>query len=322
MADFIVTGGAGFIGSNLVAALNERGVDDIIVVDELGVDEKWKNLVGLRYEDYIDKDIFRESVRRDEIAPPRTIFHLGACSATTETDADYLADNNYRYSREMCEWALRAGTRFIYASSAATYGDGSKGYSDADEVTPALEPLNMYGYSKQMFDMWILKNRLQDLVVGLKYFNVYGPREEHKDEQRSVVSKAYRQIQETGKVRLFKSYRPEYADGEQVRDFVYVKDAVEVTLAFHADLAISGIFNCGTGSARTWNDLVKAVFAALDRKPHIQYIDMPESIRDQYQYHTEADMGKLREAGYDKPFTSLEDGIRDYVQNYLVNITL
>jgi ADP-L-glycero-D-manno-heptose 6-epimerase len=180
----------------------------------------------------------------------------------------------------------------------------------------------MYGYSKQMFDMWILKNRLQDLVVGLKYFNVYGPREEHKDEQRSVVSKAYRQIQETGKVRLFKSYRPEYADGEQVRDFVYVKDAVEVTLAFHADLAISGIFNCGTGSARTWNDLVKAVFAALDRKPHIQYIDMPESIRDQYQYHTEADMGKLREAGYDKPFTSLEDGIRDYVQNYLVNITL
>jgi ADP-L-glycero-D-manno-heptose 6-epimerase len=216
----IVTGGAGFIGSNLVAALNERGEEEILVVDELGKDEKWKNLVGLKYEDYLDKDQFRNAVIHDAIEKVRAVFHLGACSSTTEQDAGYLADNNYRYTRDLCEWCLRNDVRFVYASSAATYGDGSLGYSDEDDVTPTLKPLNMYGYSKQMFDLWALQNELFGRIVGLKYFNVYGPREEHKGDMRSVVNKAFGQIRETGSVKLFKSYRPDYKDGEQVRDFI------------------------------------------------------------------------------------------------------
>lgn len=317
-AKIIVTGGAGFIGCNLVAALNERGADDIIIVDELGEEKKWKNLNGLHFEDYLDKDVFREMFRNEQIGGTKVVFHIGACSTTTETDADYLADNNYRYTRELCEWSLKHGARFIYASSGATYGDGSLGYSDEDAVTPTLHPLNMYGFSKHMFDMWALKNGLFDLIAGIKYFNVYGPHEAHKGDMRSVVHKAYEQIRDTGEVRLFKSYKPEYKDGEQVRDFVYVKDAVDVTLWFWDNPKRSGLFNCGTGQARTWKDLVTAVFAAMGKEPNIVYIDMPGSLRKQYQYHTEADMAKLRKAGYEKPFTSLEDGIRDYVQNYLI----
>lgn len=314
---FIVTGGAGFIGSNIIAALNQRGDDNILVVDDLGTDEKWKNLVGLRYDDYVDHRTFRKALIDHKFGQVSAIFHMGACSATTETNAAYLADNNYQFTRELCEWSLGNGTRFIYASSGATYGDGSLGYSDADDHAPKLRPLNMYGYSKHMFDLWALQNKLLGKIVGLKFFNVYGPREDHKGDMRSVVHKAYGQILATGAVKLFKSYRPDYKDGEQVRDFVYVRDAVNVCLYFDRNREVSGLFNVGTGTCRTWLDLARAVFAAMGKSPNIEFIEMPESLRDKYQYHTEAATGKLRAAGYDAPFTSLEDGVRDYVQSYL-----
>ncbi|MFA7369831.1 MAG: ADP-glyceromanno-heptose 6-epimerase [Kiritimatiellales bacterium] len=314
---YIVTGGAGFIGSNVVKALNARGETDILVVDELGGDEKWKNLVGLQYEDYIDKDDLFEYLEELTLDDVKAVYHLGACSATTETDADYLAYNNYHYTRALCESCLDAGVRFVYASSAATYGDGTLGYSDADEMTPKYQPLNMYGYSKHMFDLWALKSGAIREIAGMKYFNVYGPGEAHKGDMRSVVHKSYGQILKDGEVKLFKSHRPDYGDGKQVRDFVYVKDAVEQTLWFGDHKKVSGIFNCGTGQPRTWVDLVSAVFSAMGRKPNIRFIDMPEHLRGKYQYHTQADLTKLRAAGYDRPFTSLEDGVADYVQNFL-----
>jgi len=315
---FIVTGAAGFIGSNLVAALNARGDSDILAVDELGTDEKWKNLVGLDFQDYWEKDDFLFALRNDSLGKVDTVFHLGANSSTTEKNASHLVENNYRFTRELCEWCMHHDVRFIYASSAATYGDGSLGYSDSDDVTPTLKPLNMYGYSKQMFDLWAMRHGLFDRIAGLKYFNVYGPREDHKGDMRSVINKAYHQILETGEVRLFKSYKSEYNDGEQVRDFVYVKDAVAATLFFYERSDVGGLFNCGTGMARTWNDLVKSTFKAMGREPKITYIDMPEALRLKYQYRTEADMIKLRDAGYEEPFTSLEDGVADYVKNRLM----
>ena len=313
----VVTGGAGFIGRNVVAELNRRGEERILVVDRLGTDERWKNLRGLKMEDIWSIERFREAFRGDGLPPVKVVYHLGACSATTETDADYLLDNNYRYTRELCEWCLGRGVRFVYASSAATYGDGAQGYSDADGATPGLVPLNMYGMSKHLFDLWALRNGVLGKIAGLKYFNVYGPGEDHKGDMRSVIHKAHGQIRETGKVKLFKSYRKEYGDGEQVRDFVYVKDAVAVTLFCGENAKASGLFNCGTGRARSWNDLAKAVFAAMGREPQIEYIEMPESLRGKYQYFTQAEMGKLRAAGYAKPFTALEDGVRDYVQDWL-----
>ncbi len=312
----VITGAAGFIGRNVVAELNRRGFDDLLLVDHLGTDEKWKNLLGLRYEDLISPQQFLGLL---ETSPPETetIIHLGACSATTERDADYLLENNYRYTRTLCEWCLKRHVRFVYASSAATYGDGANGYSDDDRITPNLRPLNMYGYSKHMFDLWALKNNLLGRIVGLKYFNVYGPYEDHKGDMRSVVHKAYHQIRETGEMTLFKSYKPDYRDGEQKRDFIYVKDAVDVTLHFAEHRQRGGLFNVGTGTARTWLDLGHALFAALNRPPAIRFIDMPESLRDKYQYFTQAETAKLRAAGYDRPFTSLEDGVRDYVQTHL-----
>ena len=315
---FIVTGAAGFIGSNLVAELNARGDSDILLVDELGMDEKWKNLVGLDFQDYWEKDDFLYALKSDTLGEVDAVFHLGANSSTTEKNASQLAENNYRFTRELCEWCLHHNVRFVYASSAATYGDGSLGYSDSDEVTPTLKPLNMYGYSKQMFDLWAMRHGLMNQIAGLKYFNVYGPREDHKGDMRSVVNKAYHQIRETGEVKLFKSYKPEYKDGEQVRDFVYVKDAVAATLFLYERSDVCGLFNCGTGKARPWNDLVKATFKAMGLEPKISYIDMPESLREKYQYRTEADMSKLRDAGYEEPFTSLEDGVMDYVKNWLM----
>ena len=242
---------------------------------------------------------------------------MGACSSTTETDEDFLADNNFNYTRELCEWSITHNARFIYASSAATYGDGSLGYSDSDEVTPTLKPLNLYGNSKQMFDIWALENNMTDKIVGLKFFNVFGPHEDHKGDMRSVFNKAYAQILKTGSFNLFRSHIPEYEDGQQERDFVFVKDAVDVCLFFSEHKDTSGIFNCGTGKARTWLDLANSVYAAMDLQPNIGFIDMPESIRDKYQYHTQADISKLRDAGYTKEFTSLEEGARQYVQDYL-----
>jgi ADP-L-glycero-D-manno-heptose 6-epimerase len=302
----------------MVAELNARGHDNLLLVDHLGSDEKWKNLVGLRYEDMILPAQLLERLD-GKLGKVDAIIHLGACSATTERDADYLLTNNYQYTRKLCEWSLANNTRFVYASSGATYGDGEKGYSDDDAITPTLVPLNMYGYSKHMFDLWALQQNLFKQIVGLKYFNVYGPYEEHKGDMRSVVIKSYEQISVTGGVKLFKSYRPEYKNGEQKRDFIYVKDTVDVTLHFALEhRAVGGLFNCGTGEARSWNDLAKAVFAAMGKKPQIEYIDMPPALRGKYQYFTQADVSKLRRAGgYTKPFTSLEAGAKDYVQQYL-----
>ena len=316
----LVTGAAGFIGRNAVAELNHRGKTDLILSDLLGTDEKWQNLLGLRYEDLVSPDELLVRLEAGEYdGRVDAVVHLGACSATTERDADYLLENNYRYTRTLCEWCLRNNARFVYASSGATYGDGSLGYDDADSVTPDLKPLNMYGYSKHMFDLWALKNGLfAKGVVGLKYFNVFGPYEDHKADMRSVVNKAYQQIQKTGEVTLFKSDRVDYRDGEQMRDFVYVKDAVDVTLWFAENKsAPGGLYNCGTAQARTWVDLATAVFTAMGRVPNIRFVDMPETLRGKYQYYTQADAKKLGAAGYPKPFSTLEAAVKDYVDSYL-----
>ena len=314
----VVTGGAGFIGSAIIASLNSRKITDILVVDQLGTDEKWKNLRNLVYTDYMEKTDLLETIIEDKLdRPVEAVFHLGACSDTTETDASYLLKNNYEYTKLLAQWATSNEIRFIYASSAATYGDGEAGFKDDEGSLEILRPLNMYGYSKHMFDLWAQRTGLLNRIVGLKYFNVFGPNEYHKGHMSSFIIKAFEQINAGGTVRLFKSYENDYADGEQVRDFVYVKDAVEMTLFFLDNPNLGGLYNIGTGRARTWNDLVTAVFAAMGKEPKIEYIDMPDSIRNQYQYFTRAEISKLREAGYEKEITSLEDAIKDYVQNYL-----
>lgn len=310
----IVTGAAGFIGSNLVEELNRRGRQDLLLVDNLGTDEKWKNLVGLRFDDLITSDQFMKLVEDDALPDAQAVVHLGACSSTTERDAGFLLENNYRFTRKTCEWCLARGTRFVYASSAATYGDGSQGYSDDLAGVPSLRPLNMYGYSKQLFDLWALRLGLFDRIAGMKYFNVYGPREAHKDDMRSMVHKAFGQVLSRGWLELFKSDRPEYPDGGQKRDFVYVRDAVGATLFMMEHPEIGGLFNCGTGKARTWNDLANAVFSALGKPVDIRYIDMPAKLKGKYQYFTQADTTKLRAAGYDTPFLDLEEAVADYVR--------
>jgi len=312
----IVTGAAGFIGRNVVAELNARGEDEILLVDELGKDEKWKNLVGLRYEEIVSPEEFLGMIEDGAFADARSLIHLGACSATTEKDADYLLRNNYQYTRVLCNWAQANEIRFVYASSAATYGDGTDGYDDSDSVTLQLKPLNMYGYSKHMFDLWALKHGLFETIVGLKYFNVFGPYEAHKGDMRSVVAKSYEQIRDVGFVKLFKSYKPEYKDGEQMRDFLYVKDAVDVTLHFAMQKwdAPGGLFNCGTGVSRAWVDLASAVFASMGVERKIEFIEMPKELQGKYQYFTKADPMKLRTAGYVAPFTTLEDGVQKYVE--------
>ena len=315
---YIVTGGAGFIGSAIIAGLNQRGINDILVVDELGCDEKWKNLRNLSIADYVEKVDFLEMVLEGKIAPPiKTVFHMGACTSTTETDASYLIKNNYEYTKLLAQWATGSKVRFIYASSAATYGDGSKGFNDNEDGLETLRPLNMYGYSKHLFDLWARRARLLKNIVGLKYFNVFGPNEYHKADMRSFVLKAFEQITAKGKIGLFKSHNPQYADGDYVRDFIYIQDAVDMTLFFLDNPKLAGLYNIGTGKVRSWNDMVKAVFTAMGKKENIEYIEMPESIRHQYQYFTQAEMSKLKNAGYDKDTSSLEDAIQDYVQNYL-----
>ena len=316
----LVTGGAGFIGSALIWDLNQRGVDDIVVADFLGTDEKWRNLTPLRFNDYLEAD---DLLRRVELNDPaladvELVFHLGACSATTERDASYLVRNNFEYTKTLARWALAHDARFVYASSAATYGDGAAGMSDLELEVGVFRPLNMYGYSKQLFDLYAARHGFLDGIVGLKYFNVYGPNEDHKGEMRSLVHKAYRQIVETGKVKLFKSYRPDFRDGEQMRDFLYVKDAVNLTIELAETTTAGGLFNVGTGQAHTWIDLATAIFEALDQPPNIEFIEMPEVLRGKYQYFTQADLTKLR--GYCKSvdLTPLKEAVRDYVQNYLV----
>ncbi len=316
---YIVTGGAGMIGSAVVWELNRRGVDDILIVDNLASTEKWKNLVHLRYTDYIRRDAFIAGIRRGEWPDGvEAVIHMGACSSTTERDADFLMANNFHYSRDLCRHALHAGARFINASSAATYGDGSLGFSDSLELMPRLRPLNMYGYSKKLFDLWAVREGTIRELVSLKFFNVYGPNEYHKGNMRSVVCKAVPQIEESGALKLFRSDRPDYEDGGQKRDFVYVKDCAELILWFVEHKDVNGIFNVGTGRARTWNDLARAVFAAMDREPSIEYIDMPDTLKGKYQYFTQADMGWMKRIRCDFRFRSLEEGVDDYVRHYLI----
>ncbi len=315
----LVTGGAGFIGSALVWALNQRGHSDIVISDFLGTDEKWKNLVALKYADYLDAGELRRRVGANTAGKFSAVFHLGACSATTEKDAGYLADNNYAYTKELAAWALAHDARFIYASSAATYGDGAQGMDDRDDNLARLRPLNMYGYSKHLFDVHAQREGWLPRIVGVKYFNVFGPNEDHKADMRSLVNKAYQQILATGKVQLFRSHKPEFKDGEQMRDFLYVKDAVEMTIHFaEKATAAGGLYNLGSGEANTWLTLARAIFAALGRAPAIDFIDMPEVLRGKYQYYTKADIAKLRATGYTRPMTPLAEAVRDYVQGYMV----
>jgi len=314
----VITGGAGFIGSAYVWYLNQKGIDNIVIVDRLRRSDKWKNLRNKRFDDYIEKEKFLELVKENKLPKIDVIVHMGACSSTTERDADYMMSNNYEYSKTLAIWCAKNNKKFIYASSGATYGDGSLGYSDSNETTLKLKPLNIYGYSKHLFDLWIIRNNFDTKFVGLKFFNVCGPNEYHKGEMRSVVCKAYSQIKETGKLKLFKSHRKGIIDGEQKRDFVYIKDVVKVMHYFYENQQVSGIYNVGTGQARSFNDLAKATFNAMGKPIKIRYIPMPESIRDRYQYFTQADLSKLRNAGYTEEFTSLENAIKDYVQNYLM----
>src|SRR5688572_6981682 len=319
----LVTGGAGFIGSALVWSLNQRGHTDIVITDFLGSDEKWKNLVPLKFADYVDAADFRRHLAQNAAVFGKfsAVFHLGACSATTEKNAAYLADNNYGYTKDLAAWSLAQGARFIYASSAATYGDGAQGMDDNDANLSRLRPLNMYGYSKHLFDLHAQRVGWLPRIVGVKYFNVFGPNEDHKGDMRSLVNKAYQQILAAGRVQLFKSHKPEFKDGEQMRDFLYVKDAVEMTLHFagnpQAERA-GGLYNLGSGGANTWTTLTRAIFTALRRPAQIEFIDMPEVLRGKYQYFTQADVAKLRATGYARPMTPLDDAVRDYVQNYLV----
>ncbi len=315
----VVTGGAGLIGSALISELNRRGFENILVTDLLERSEKWKNLVALRYEDYLEANDFEKLLDDDRDLPSdiHTVFHLGACSATTETDASYLIHNNFEYTKKLANWCMRRNSRFIYASSAATYGALETDLSETRDLH-SLRPLNMYGYSKHMFDLWAARHGYLGRLIGLKYFNVYGPNEDHKGDMRSVVNKGFHQIEATGKLQLFRSYRPEFPDGGQRRDFLYVKDAVKMTVHLAELDSAGGLFNIGAGESRTWLDLAHALFAAMRREPEIEFIDMPEALRAKYQYSTCAAMERFRATGYAAPVLTLEQAVEDYVRNYLI----
>lgn len=314
----VVTGGAGFIGSAFVAKLNSEGVRDIIVVDDPHSTAREKNLANKSYREFIGKREFIDLARANSLPKGITaIVHMGACSSTTEKNLQYLRENNFEYSKTLAEYCLSHGIRYLYASSAATYGNGAHGYDDDDSKLESLEPLNPYGDSKQRMDLWAKEQGLFAKIVGLKFFNVYGPNEYYKGSMASIAWKAFNAIHQTGTFSLFKSHRPDYKDGEQMRDFVYVKDCCEIMWWLLHNPTVNGLFNVGSGKARSWNALLNAIFSAMGREPKISYIDMPVELRDQYQYFTEASMEKLRKAGYTKPMHTLEEGITDYVQNHL-----
>ncbi|MFN2449993.1 MAG: ADP-glyceromanno-heptose 6-epimerase [Candidatus Baltobacteraceae bacterium] len=305
-----VTGGAGLIGSALIWALNRRGISDIVVVDRLDTTEKWKNLVPLQYRDYVDADDFP-----GQLGGIGTIVHLGACSSTTEADAGYLMRNNFQYTKQLAVEAARKGIRFVYASSAATYGPLEDDLSDAADLD-TLRPLNAYAFSKHRFDLYARDHGLLEAITGIKYFNIFGPNEHHKADMRSLVDKAFDQIRDTGSIKLFKSYRAQFCDGEQRRDFLYVKDAVAMTLHLTQAPAY-GLYNVGSGQAHTWLELVRPIFRAMDVPERIEFIDMPRTLREKYQYSTRARIEKLRASGYTAAATPLEEAVTDYVSNYL-----
>ncbi len=315
----VITGAAGMIGSAIVRHLNDFGQENLILVDALESGEKWKNLVGKLFSLIISPNMLFDWLKDhgDEVD---VVIHMGACSDTTETNADYLLENNYRYSIRLAEWALSHNKRFIYASSAATYGDGELGFSDDEAGLNALRPLNMYGYSKHLVDLWLQREGGLNRAVGLKYFNVFGPNEYHKGKMASVVLKMTGTARKEGAIQLFKSNTPRFGHGEQCRDFIYVKDAVRMTCAFleprHRDLG--GIYNIGQGQATTWNRLVSALFTALDQQERIHYIDMPEFLAHQYQNYTRAEMDKFHKTVAVPPITQIPEAVREYVQEYLL----
>lgn len=318
---FLVTGGAGFIGSNVVSSLNEAGRSDIVVNDILGSDGKWRNLAGRELADFVAPAELWSWLDGRKL---EALIHLGAISSTTATDGDAIMENNFRLSLRLLDWCTTTRTPFIYASSAATYGNGQQGYSDdwSNGALKRLKPMNLYGFSKQLFDLAVVarvarKDKMPPQWAGLKFFNVFGPNEYHKGEMMSLVAKRFDEAKAGQPIRLFKSHRAGIADGEQKRDFIYVDDAIAVIRWLIETPAVSGIFNVGTGVARSFRELMTAMFAALRLEPAIQYIDMPASIRDSYQYFTQAETDNLRRAGYNADFTALEDGVKRYVNCYL-----
>lgn len=313
----VVTGGAGFIGSAIAEALNRRGHEDLWIVDVDDHPEKKRNLAALKYDTWLNREDFLKKVEAGDLPKTEAILHLGACSSTTETDVEFLNRNNVEYTRKLAEYALTNSARFVYASSAATYGSGDEGHADREEFIDTLKPLNPYGKSKQDFDVLARSKGWLSRIAGLKYFNVYGPNEYHKEDMRSMVLKGYEQVRDTGRLRLFMSDKPEYDHGGQKRDFLYIKDAVEMTLFFLDNPDKNGIFNIGSGRARSWNDLAAAIFSAMEREPEIEYFEMPAELKDRYQYHTEARMEKLKLAGFREKAMSLEAGVEDYIRNYL-----
>lgn len=319
---YLVTGGSGFIGSNLVAALAERG-EEVVVCDWLREDERWRNLAKHELAGLIAPEALFGWLRARG-RPIQAIIHMGAISATTETNVDLIADSNIRTTLELLDWCTSTETRLIYASSAATYGDGSAGFDDefSCEALAKLRPLNAYGWSKHVVDRRLARlvndeAALPPQFVGLKFFNVYGPNEYHKGSMKSVVAQNFARVKAGEPLRLFRSRRSDYPDGGQRRDFVYVRDCVDVMLWLLERPSVSGLFNLGTGKARTWLDLAHALFAAADKPPALEFIDMPAELAEKYQYFTEARMDRLRAAGYDRPFTSLEEGVGDYAHRFL-----
>lgn len=315
----LITGAAGFIGSALAYALNRQGRADLLLCDRFGKKEKWNNLIGLRYNCFIHRDDLFDFLWKDPLAKEiKTVIHLGACADTTETDMDYLLEINVNYSIRLCRWSLENDVRFVYASSAAVYGDGGMGFSDDDQLTPKLRPLNQYGFSKWMFDMWVLENKLSDRVAGLRYFNVFGPNEYHKDKMASVVFRSFPQAVKQGRVRLFESHRSDVPHGEQARDFIYIDEANEITLFVMNDPKVNGIFNAGTSRAHTFNELAQGIFDGLEQQPAVEYFPMPDEIRSRYQYFTQADMTRLRKAGFPEQQDKFKENIARYVKYYLL----